>query len=140
MPLKLSGAARKYILLSVKRGGIRTLAIPLVSALMVVFILVPANALSSYRKQIEELNDNTRIDCYFTDYGGKRRYDLVLMDNMVQTLSESEYFSDFHFSACDPYSVAYTLTKGGSGEQVRTEYGGSIPSGGFSYDSLSRIS
>ena len=136
MPLKLSGAARKYILLSIKRGGIRTLAIPLVSALMVVFILVPANALSSYKKQIEELNNNTRIDCYFTDYGGKRRYDLVLMDNMVGVLNESEYFDNFHFSACDPYAVVYTLSKGEEGEQVRTEYGESVPSGGFSFDSF----
>lgn len=136
MPLKLSGAARKYILLSIKRGGIRTLAIPLVSALMVVFILVPANALSSYKKQIEELNNNTRIDCYFTDYGGKRRYDLVLMDNMVGVLNESEYFDNFHFSACDPYAVVYTLSKGEGGEQVRTEYGESVPSGGFSFDSF----
>lgn len=136
MPLKLSGAARKYILLSIKRGGIRTLAIPLVSALMVVFILVPANALSSYRKQIEELNNNTRIDCYFTDYGGKRRYDLVLMDNMIEVLSDSEHFDNFHFSACDPYSVVYTLSKGEGGEQVRTEYGESVPAGGFSFDSF----
>ena len=135
-PLKLSGAALKYVILSLKRGGIRTWAIPLVSALMAIFVLVPVNTLNSYRDQVRELNENTRIDCYFTDYGGKRRYDLVLMDNMIGALEECEYFEDFHYAACDPYIITYTLTDGeDGGELTRTDYAKEAPSGGFSRES-----
>ncbi|MBO4326248.1 MAG: hypothetical protein J5950_03140 [Clostridia bacterium] len=136
-PLKMSGAARKYVLLSLKRGGIRTFAIPLVSVLMALFILVPAKALSSYRSKVKDLNDSTRIDCYFTDYGGKRRYDLVLMENMLGNITESGYFEDFHMSSCDPFIVTHTLkdpeTEGG--EEIRTEYAPDAAGSGFSVDS-----
>ena len=105
-PLPVSGPAKKYVLISFLRGGIRSGVMLLAAAIMAVFILVPAHALTKSREQLAALNSDTQIDCYLTDYAGKRRYELVINDNMLSALEESEYFEEFHFSLSDSYAVA----------------------------------
>lgn len=140
-PLPFSGAGRKYIVLSLLRGGIRSIAVLLAGILMTVFVLVPAAALTSYRRQLKELNEDTVITCYFTDYGGKKRYDLVLLENMIGSIMESEYFSDFHFSLCDNYAIT-SLIKPLTGDDTGnasaevTHLDVTVPSPGFSYENF----
>jgi hypothetical protein len=141
-PLPFSGAGRKYIVLSLLRGGVRSVAVLLAGILMTVFVLVPATALTSYRRQLKELNENTVITCYFTDYGGKKRYDLVLTENMVGNIVDSEYFTDFHFSLCDNYAVNKVVKAADGGEapdsEQQTETGLlELPSqGSFSFENF----
>ncbi|MBO4326262.1 MAG: hypothetical protein J5950_03210 [Clostridia bacterium] len=136
-PLGFSGAAVKYVVISLIRGGVRSVAVPLVSLAMAVFILVPVTALSNYKKQLNELNESTVIKCYFTDYSGKRRYDLVLMDNMVGTIVDCEYFSDFHFSLCDAFAVNRTFrTVSPGNEQISPDMVHVPTYGSFAYENF----
>ncbi len=140
-PLKMSGPAKKYVLLSFLRGGVRSVAVPVVSALMALFVLVPAGAITIYERRLDELNEKTTIKGYLSDYGGKRRYDLVLVANMTDAMVDSEYFEDFHLSQCDPYMVKTVHTRNagageGTEEWTDTDYIKDIPSGSFSRENF----
>ena len=129
-PLPISGPGKKYVLISMLRGGARSAVLLLTAAVMAVFILVPAHALKQSQQQLAELNANTQIDCYLTDYAGKRRYDLVINENMLSALEESEYFDEFHYSLCDCYAVSSTQREG----EPPVSYEDPPPAGGFSYE------
>ncbi|MBR0157645.1 MAG: hypothetical protein IJM24_01025 [Clostridia bacterium] len=129
-PLPFSGPAKKYVLISFLRGGIRGAVMLLAAAIMAVFILVPAHALTQSRRQLSALNEGTQIDCYLTDYAGKRRYELVINDNMLSALEESEYFDEFHFSLSDSYLVSSVIRAGEEPVVLEEPPSG----GGFSYE------
>ncbi|MBO5077321.1 MAG: ABC transporter permease, partial [Clostridia bacterium] len=129
-PLPITGPAKKYVLISMLRSGARSAVLLLTAAVMAVFILVPAHALRQSRDQLVALNTNTQIDCYLTDYAGKRRYDLVINENMLDALEESEYFDEFHYSLCDCYAVMSTQHK----DEPPVQYAGPPAAGGFSYE------
>ncbi|MBP5269869.1 MAG: hypothetical protein ILO42_02795 [Clostridia bacterium] len=105
---RVEGAGRKYLYISIVRGGMRTYSVPLVCALMALFVLIPALALAHYRARLDELGKDTKITCFFTDYSGKARYDLVLPSTMTSVLENSEFFENFHYCQTDRYLVYAT--------------------------------
>ncbi len=138
-PLKLSGAGLKYFIISTVRGGLRSAALPLVGLLMTVFVLAPAAAITVYENQKKELDETTHIKGYLTDYAGKKSYDLVFTDNMIEKLAEGEYFSDFHFSLNDPYRVySVERKKSPSDETGEVEIiaKSEVPQGGFVHENF----
>ena len=127
-PLNIKGAGLKYLILSITRGGLRSVAVPVIGAVMTLFILVPAGAITMYENRLKELEDNTVIKGYLTDYGGKKSYDLVFTDSMLNRFADGEYFSDIHLSLNDPYSV-YSVERRRTGETE--QYSGEPVTGGF---------
>ena len=117
-PLNISGAGLKYFILSFIRGGLRSIVIPLIGFLMTLFVLVPAGAITVYENRLKQLEESTVIKGYLTDYGGKKSYDLVFNDGMLDRLMDGDYFSDFHLSMNDPYRVCY-VTRSETGETVK---------------------
>ncbi len=137
-PIGIKGAGLKYIVLSFVRGGLRSVAVPLIGVVMTLFILVPAGAITVYENRLSDLEKNTVIKGYLTDYGGKKSYDLVFTESMVERLKEGDYFTDFHFSLCDPYRV-YSYVKKENPGDADGEYTQLVeepPSGGFSAESF----
>ena len=106
--LSISGASRKYVILSFLRGGARTWLSVLVCALMALFVLIPSYAVRQYEKEEEQLAKNTKISGFFTNYSGKTRYGLVLPSQMTDTLAECEYLTNFHFNQSGHYAVLST--------------------------------
>lgn len=137
-PLNIRGAGLKYLILSFIRGGLRTLALILIGVLMTLSILLPAGAITRYENKLKELNENTVIKGYLTDYAGKLSSGLVLYESMIDRLSECVYLDDFHFSMNDSYRLYSVERKNGDGEwttEVVAEK--EIPEdGGFSYENF----
>ena len=133
-PLNINGAGLKYVIISFIRGGLRSVAVPLIGILMTLFILVPAAAITVYENKLVELNENTLIKGYLTDYGGKKSYDLVFSETMLDKLREGEYFTDFHSSLCHPYRV-YAVRKNGEDVSEGLDMP-EAPEGGFALENF----
>lgn len=134
---RISGAVKKYLLLSIRRGGVRTAVVPLICAVMALFLMAMGYALESYQAQRAALDKNTVISGYLTDYGGKSRSGLVVFHEFVQLLEDSDYLEDFGFTCADPYMLQDLLPQDGeTTDFVPVE----IPAGGFAYENfLSRV-
>ncbi len=121
----INGAGRKYLYLSIVRGGFRTLSVPVVCALTALFILIPSFAVARYREQLDDLGRETKITGFFTDYAGKARYDLSLPYTMTEIIEDCDYFENFHYCQTDRYLVL--STSGGysyyDGFNVTSPYG-----------------
>lgn len=95
----------KFLLLSVLRGGFRS-AVPI--ALCIVMLLSMAvmdGVLRAFQERKQALDENTVITGYFTDYSGKRQFDLLLDERNTAPMEQSDLFTDFQYSSTDPYKV-----------------------------------
>jgi ABC-type lipoprotein release transport system permease subunit len=115
---RLSGAGRKYLLLSLRRGGLRTAAVAAACAVLTLFLLALQYSLASSQAQRAALDAQTRISCYLTDYRGKTRAGLAIPVADVQFLEESGYFTAFGCSCTDPclYQGVFTHADGTVGD------------------------
>ena len=96
---------RKFLLLSVLRGGLRS-AVPFaLCIIMLLSMAVMDGVLRSFQERKQAIDENTVIQGYFTDYSGKRQFDLLLTERNTETMEESDLFTDFQYSNTDPYKV-----------------------------------
>lgn len=75
---KLSGSAMKYTLLSMRRSGLRSIAVPVLALLAVVLMGSLTQAAAGYRQRLSEVCMNTDIRAYYTDVKGKGVHNLVV--------------------------------------------------------------
>ena len=83
----LRGGAAKYALLSIGRGGFRSLvglAAPLAAALL---LTVLAASLTDYRAELATLETESAVRGYFTDLYGRKVQGLLLNDEDVEALA-----------------------------------------------------
>lgn len=103
--------AGKFLLLSVLRGGFRS-AVPV--ALCVVMLLSMAamdGVLRAFVARKQKLDEDTVITGYFTDYSGKRQFDLLLTERSTAPMEQSDLFTDFHYSCTDSYQMHRIVTR-----------------------------
>lgn len=101
----------KFLLLSVLRGGFRS-AVPI--ALCVVMLLSMAvmdGVLRAFQERKQNIDENTVITGYFTDYSGKRQFGLLLEERSTAPMEESDLLTDFRYSSTDPYKVRRIVTR-----------------------------
>ena len=103
--------AGKFLLLSVLRGGFRS-AVPI--ALCIVMLLSMAvmdGVLRAFQERKQLLDENTVITGYFTDFSGKRQFDLLLSERSTEAMENSDLFTDFQYSSADPYKVIRVVSR-----------------------------
>lgn len=85
---RLSGRL-KYALLSMRRGGMRTLAVLLLCAVIAAFLGLLTSASDRYAAQLEEIRENTVIRGYATDYFGRYLNGMVVTARNAQSLIDA---------------------------------------------------
>ena len=100
---RLPGGPVKFALLSIARSGWRSFIIPLVSALLLLFLGTLTQSLSGSRSELDNLAENTAINGYFTDTEGRRVGTLSLPGALVDQLQDFEGIARLDKS----YSVKY---------------------------------
>ncbi len=103
--------AGKFLLLSVLRGGFRTLVPIALCLVMVLSMAVMDGVLRTFRERKQAIDENTVISGYFTDYSGKRQFDLLLTERSTEAMENSDLFTDFQFSSTDPYKVLRVVSR-----------------------------
>ncbi|MEN6418067.1 MAG: FtsX-like permease family protein [Clostridiaceae bacterium] len=78
--------AMRYSMLSIRRSGARTLIVPSLAVVMLLFIATLLSALSSYETAKEALYDTTTLRGYCTTMTGKYAGNLLIRNDYVQQL------------------------------------------------------
>lgn len=99
----VGGGALRYTLLSMRRGGIRSLAVPTVSLAMLLFISTLLGTIASYQRAQEELSDTTVIKGSFVTLSGKYSNKLMLGMDHVQELIDMGYVENVAVSYTKNY-------------------------------------
>ena len=92
----LAGSLR-YALRSIRRGGGRVAAAPLMCLVMAAFIIVTAHMIGDYSKRIDTALETTPIDGRFTDYRGQSNQNLAITTDVVDVIAQSGYASDVNY-------------------------------------------
>ena len=132
----LRGAGRKYLLLSVRRGGVRSVVVPVICLLLAVFLLALSYTEQVYREKRVQLDKDTEITGYFSDYSGKFRGNLLLPERMFDKFTSCDLFTETVFYSQASYCFMGQITKS-DGSVVYSEGGTAIiPNNSFAYESF----
>ncbi len=99
----LPGGSIKYALLSILRGGERSLVVPKLALTIVIFLGQLTTTNRRYQDQLEAIYDNTTIEGYFTDIKGKQIGNLVLNAYDIRNLYHTDYLSALAVTMDIPY-------------------------------------
>lgn len=104
---RLPGGALKFALLSIRRGGMRSLAVPLATLVLTLFLLTLAQTGSSYGTALSALESSTEIESDFTAMNGKLTGSLTAQPDLVMRLQKSGFVSDVGYAICRPLRAIY---------------------------------
>ncbi len=99
----MRGGALKYSVLSIRRGGLRSLIVPAVSVVIVLFLCQLASTSGSYARKLQDIFDSTEIRGQFTDPDGRQSGNLLVEAYLLNELLDSGYirdlkvFKNFHY-------------------------------------------
>lgn len=85
----LRGGSSKYAILSIWRGGTRTIVVPLLALTVIFFLGQLSNTSYDYEQQLENVYENTTITGRFTDIKGKQVGGQVIDAQLVMDLYRS---------------------------------------------------
>jgi len=100
----MRGGSLKYAVLSILRGGARSLVVPALAVAAVIFFGQLTSTAQRYAEQLEAVYDNTRITGYFTDINGKQVGGLVLSPYQMVNFYRSGLVEDLSVSYAMPYT------------------------------------
>jgi ABC-type lipoprotein release transport system permease subunit len=84
----------RHALLSIRRGGLRSLLVPVLSAAALIFLSSLQAALASYDAAREELYDNTELLGYCAQMNGKFSDRLIIENALAKELIDLDHLSD----------------------------------------------
>ena len=96
--IKMNGAGVKYSIASILRGGARTIVVPIVCAITIIFLGQLSNTADNYTKKIDEIGRDSEIRGHFTDIYGKLTNNVVVDSFLVRDMYNSGYIDDILFS------------------------------------------
>lgn len=131
---RLNGAGKKYLWLSIRRGGARTLVVPALCLVLTVFLCTLSQSLVEYRARRAALDEETVITGYFTDQKGKSATGLVVDAEIPQQLEESGFFAQVACSKQEPYRLEGVAVKADGTPGVLTPI--AVPEGAFAYETF----
>ena len=85
----LRGGSSKYAILSIWRGGTRTIVVPLLALTVIFFLGQLSTTADSYERQLEDIYESTTITGRFTDIKGKQVGGQVIDAQLVMDLYRS---------------------------------------------------
>lgn len=130
----LPGGSLKYAVLSIFRGGARTLVVPALAAVVVLFFGQLATTTLRYHQQLESIYDQTVIPGNFTAIKGKQISGLVLNAYDVFNLYHSGQIDSLTTSISKPYYyIGTSVRSDGIKLNIGPLY---VPSSGFAAESL----
>lgn len=133
----LSGGSVKFSILSMLRGGLRTIIVPLLSVVVVIFFGQLASNSLHYQEQLDVIYDNTTIEGYYTDIHGKQIGNLVLNTYDVAQLYRTGYLNTLTVSISNPYYyLGVSRLADGTERDIDPLY---VPSSSFSRESLEAV-
>jgi len=100
---RLAGGSLKYAILSIMRGGARTLVVPALAISVVIFFGILSTTAQKYQDQLETIHDNTTIEGFFTDIKGKQIGNLVVDAYNVAHLHNTGLLERLSISIAEPY-------------------------------------
>ncbi len=86
--------ASRYSLLSIRRSGARTLVVPALAVVMLLFVATLLSTLASYTTAEETLYETTTLRGYCTTMVGKYAGNLLIKNKYVQQLIDMDYLDD----------------------------------------------
>ena len=87
-----------FALLSIRRGGLRSLVVPLVSLALTVTVLVLGGVYQGWQNQLDDALENTQIEGMVVSLNGRNYSGLVLPMNNLRTLLGIEGIEDVSVS------------------------------------------
>ncbi len=100
---RLHGGSLKYALLSIARGGARSMVVPILAISVVMFFGQLASTSLRYQEQLDAIYDNTAIVGYYTDINGKQIGNQVLDAFDVGSLYRTGLLNELFVSIAEPY-------------------------------------
>lgn len=94
----MRGGAVKYALLSIRRGGARTIASPLLAFMATLFLCQLVTTAASYETQLDQIYEDTTISGALADSHGRQTGEVVISGSTVNSLSRSGYIEDIALS------------------------------------------
>ena len=88
----------RFALLSISRGGLRSLVVPLVSVVLTVTVVFLGGIYQAWQNELDDALENTRIDGLVVSLNGRYYSGLVLSVHDVQTLMDTEGVEDVSVS------------------------------------------
>ena len=130
----LNGGSIKYALLSIWRGGSRSLVVPLLALTVVFFFGQLSTTYQRYQEQLNSIYTNTQIEGYYTDINGKQIGGQVLDAYDVNHLYHTGLLNSLSISIGKPYFYL-GISKLADGTEMDTPplY---VPKNAFVFESL----
>ncbi len=130
----LKGGSIKYAVLSILRGGTRSMVVPLLAATVVIFFGQLATTSLRYQNQLNTIYDNITIEGYYTDIHGKQIGGLLVSAYDVGNLYHTGQLSTLSISIGEPYYyLGISKLADGTDTNISPLY---VPSSGFRCESL----
>ncbi len=101
----LPGGAWKFAVLSIRRGGMRSAAVPIAALALTLFLLTLAQTGASYNEALDALYDTAKIEGDFTAMNGKLTGNLSILPRYVQALQASGFLSEASYAIAKPYML-----------------------------------
>lgn len=123
-----------FVLASMKRGGFRTFAVPFVSAVMTVFLLLLSATASAYSAKLESLRSDSTIDGYMTSARNKAPYSIVAYADDLNRFCGTGQIESMSLSKRELYFYSGIRTKADGSEPDEPIYP-VIPENAFARES-----
>ena len=92
---------------SIKRGGARSLVVPLVSLAMVALMCLFSGFLAGYQTELNDVYENMPVRAYITSYTGKTLDKLSLNEIDLWPIMQTGFIEEAHYTA----TLRYTFDK-----------------------------
>lgn len=130
----MRGGSMKYAMLSIFRGGMRSIVIPILAITVVVFFGQLSDTVLSYQEQLDEVYDTSVINGYFTDIKGKQTGNEIIDAYNICDLYHTGKISTLSVSVSESYYyIGISMLADKTIQDIGPLY---VPSNYFVYESL----
>ncbi len=125
----------KYMVLSIRRGGIRTFTVIILCMVMTVFLGQLSSSKDKYREQLENIKETTIINGYSTDYRAKSLSNLVITAELIQNFYDKGIVDDICLTSTFSHGKFLGVIREENGTMHEIlEY--EVPENGFARETL----